>query len=605
MAVPENPTFDPEKESLATLPKNASEFLQDAQDQIETAAQTLANEVRVLGAGGDRWRGKAGSINPVAAIEDKYGFKFDSGLSTVEGVIDTLTSVVDILSAVLKLVNTFQSDYNNLFKVLEFTIKQLLKQVQELLVSIASTGIYILPVLPETSPLSRNYKPGGGFNAFKAKVNHGLTNAQDPNRPVFFEGDYMGGVAVALSAGTNLGDLVNDLEVLSKFIGGLFDNDKISPVENAQAVPGLYSVERDTSIFNATVGTVIDNTISPKELGIKLTWSEPRDVQDIKFYRIYRSRSLKGSPLLDKDGNHQKTDKRKDGFGFEYKYEYKDYGFNAGSPVFIDVDDIGDLEYLDFEVNYGETYYYRVVPVFKDSEDGLIESKMLSKTVSAKAISCIEDGSFSEFFETPDGLLNGIPKGGAPYWENLSLRDLFGDDFDELFRSLARMVDRLFSVAETSSSHFNQFIDFIKEWLTKLKELVATIRDILEKLRAFKLSASAVSLVIPSEGGGIEGFKDRFNNAVIPEDIKEVIGGEGDLCNIYGGFLLLAGSVTGDSFEKSFRLSEEDMARLQAAGQFENFKKDVEAVKNQYDDFSASSDINRAVELIVSMFQGG
>jgi len=606
MAISDNPSFDPDKKSLASLPKGAGEFLKESAEQIEEVAATLSAQLEAAAANGDQWKGIGGSINPIAAIEDKYGFKFDSGLSTIEGVIDTLVTLADILTAVLKLINVLQSDFNNLFKALEFLIKQLLNQVKELLISIASTGLYILPVLPDTSPLSRNYRPGGGFNAFKAKVNHGLTNTKDPNRPIFFDGDTLGGVVVALSAGSNHGDIVNDLEVLAKFINGFFDNDKIAPVQNVEAVSGLYPVEReeDRGFVEASLDFVSDVTVAPKELGIKLTWSEPFDIQDVKFYYIYRARNFKGTAVRDSSGNKVKSDKRPDGFGGEFLSEYRDYGFNAGKPVLINVEDSGTLEYIDFEVNYGETYYYKIVPAFKDSEDNLVQSKMLSKGVRAKAVGCVEDGEFNKYFETPDGFLNGTPSGGAPYWQNVSLRDLFGDDFDELFRALARMVDRLFSVAETSSAHFNQFLDFIKEWLVKLQKLITLIRNVLEKLRAFKLSASAVSLVIPSENGGIDGFRSRFNNAVIPDNLKEVLDSESDLCNIYGGFVLVAGTVTGDSFEKAYRLSEEDVQRLQEAGEFENFKRDVEAVKASYNEFQEGAVVDKAVSLITSLFSG-
>lgn len=613
MAIPKSREQDPNKASQTVLPVGV--FNANKKDQQEQEKKS-ANEYQAQASGNpkDTWKSLGNfSLSPLAGVSENENLrKTVNGLSDV---IDTISTAIEILNSAGRIINAFQSDANNLFVAINFAIQAIVDTLKELAVSVSSTGVYVLPLIPEISPLNPDTSAGGGFQEIKAKVNHALTNRQDPNRPVFFEGDFLGSVIFLTSAGTNIGDLIKDLSILARFIRGEGLSSKISTVRSLNATPGLYPETQGES--EGLYDTITDYLaaavgVEEKYPGIKISWAAPEGVPGIYGYHIYRSKTQEGTPELDEEGKLKRVpDDSPLNAGRQIK-KYIDFAFNGGEPVFMKEDNKSSWEFVDFEVLDGEVYYYKVVPLFKDSEGERVEGEVISQYTSAKASSCIPSDLLANTYETPDGLLKGKAEGDPPYWSNLTLRGLVGESLDSILRSTQSLADRLKGITVTASTHFNDLIDTLEGWLEDISKLLTYIRNILESLQSLQFSGSTMHLVIPSESGGVEGLKNRINKAGFSEDVQEFIDKNNSTCSLYGGLMFVVGSPTSSSFSKLGGASAEEISKIKEAGKFEQAQNQVARERKGFKDgvgegegndgYGYSEDIMKA---IINLFGGG
>lgn len=567
---------DPNLKSGVVVPKDVATQLANMQEINRFMAASTTPSESVYGfsnnASGsnsskvDQWQGGAFTIDPLKDINKADWIR--KSLNVYQGIIDTLQVTVEVLTIINQLINIFQSDIDNLFKVLNAAIQLLIDAIEKLLVSIASTGIYALPLMPDVSPFDPEYKPGGGFDAVMAKVNHALTNQNDPNRPTFVEGDFVGALIFVLTAGTNVGDLIHDLGVLSKLLGFEdFTGYATGPVGLA-AQPGLYSSKKGVldSLASAVTGQ--------KKLGIELSWGST-GIPGTSSFNVYRSKVPGGIPQFD--------DKGKKLVGLPNLFN--DALFNGGKPVKIEVDEDepeATFSYIDFEVSEGETYYYKVVPGFSSAAGEYVgEADTITGYVSSKAEACIPDDLLATSYETPDGLRVGIATGEKPYWSSLTFRGLLGESFDTLLFNLNMLADRIKGVTESSSDHFEKQIKALKKWIKKLSDILEALKAVLEALQNLRLSTSAMMLKIPSESGGIEGLKQRVNAAVPGnENLKKYLEENNSLCNVYGGFMIVVGCPTATSFKNVGAAAVQGAKSVATAASFENT---VQAAKDGWD----------------------
>lgn len=568
---------DPNLKSGVVVPKDVATQLANMQEinRFMAASTTPPESVYGFSSNGsssgsstktDEWIGKSYQIDPLKDINKAEWI--NKSLNVYQGIIDTLKVTVEVLTLINQLINVFQSDIDNLFKVLNAAIQLLIDAIEKLLISIASTGVYALPLMPDISPFDPEYKPGGGFDAVMAKVNHALTNQNDPNRPIFVEGDFVGAIIFVLTAGTNVGDLIHDLEVLSKLLKMEgFTGYATGPVGLA-AKPGLFSSNKGVldSLKSAISGE--------KKLGIEISWGST-GIPGTSSFDLYRSKVPGGVPALDNKG------KAIPGF----PNEFNDALFNGGKPVEIEVDEDDPeaiFSYIDFEVSEGETYYYKVVPGFRYPDGNYTaKAESISGFVSAKAVACIPDDLLTSSYETPDGLRIGPATGEKPYWSSLTLRGLLGESFDTLLFNLNMMADRLKGVTVSSSEHFEKQIKALKKWIKKLTDILNALKDVLESLQKLRLSTAAMMLAIPSESGGIEGLKRRINAAVPGSDnLKKYLEENNSLCNVYGGFMLVVGCPTATSFKNVGAAAVDGAKAVATAASFENT---VQTAKDGWD----------------------
>lgn len=568
----------------------------------------------------DRWRGYSGGVSLGMPLDpdSAAGSIVGKTLTGLSNIISTVELSLEIVKTIGTIINAFQSDVNSLFTALNVAIKAILKSLEEIAVSLSSTGVYGLLVTPSISPFSPD-SPSGGFPEFKAKVNHALTNKSDPNRPVFYEGDYIGGVVIALVGASNIGDLLKDLQVLSKFFKN--ESQKLSPVANLTATPGLFYKSEMPSFGGSVGGFLTSSIFGVKEPAIKITWSSPKGIP-IEGYRVYRSKTL--------EGEYPEEDKKVSADSWVNANKplrvYRDFAFNNGNPILIKGSK-ENMSYTDFEVINGEMYFYKVAPLLKDKNGEYVEDETIGGFTSARATSCVPESYAESSYETPDGLLQGVATGDPPYWSNISLRGLIGESLDAILNGLSDISLRFEAVAVSNSQHYSTFLDALERWVKKIAEFLEKLKAILDSLRALQLSGSAMVLTIPVERGGVEGFRRRFNAARLPSAIS--LGGgatasgafdeeapnpfQGNLCSVCAGAVLLTGAITLESLDRLGGASKDEVSKIKRAGQFERAKKAYDVARRKELDNGLIGDTletstkyaQKTLEFLTSLVSGG
>lgn len=597
---PQNPL----KNSKVVFPSSVANVVQnDRSRQSGEVAQTGARETKSSSSSQDKWK-KAVSfkLNPFDKVWPQ-----DAARKTVNGLetaIDTLEVAITALETINNLISLFQSDINNLFKVLEFAIQEVLDALEDTLVSIASTGIYAGFIPPDVDS-SSGRAAGGGFDKVMSQINHMLRNKQDPNRPIFMEGDLMGAAILVVTAGTNMGDLLNDIDKMYRFFGGGGTSPgRTRPPKSLSAQPGLYyPSEKDGSFIFENLGNLGKSILGVKVPGIKLSWGDPQDLPNIVGYRVYRSKSKGGTPVLDSNGNLIKVDRgNAEAAANQDKNlrKYEDLAFNRGNPVEISVD--GDLVFLDLEIIDGETYYYKVVPLFSAGGSEKVEVESVSLFASATAVTCLPENILQGTYETPDGLLEGVGPGEGPYWESVTLRGILGEPFDTFLNEVNKLADRLRGVAVSSEGHFDKMIEELKRWVSALQESLEVIKKVLESLKALQFSSNVLTLTIPSERGGVDSLRRRINNAGFSKELEANLKTK-STCEVYGGVILVAGVPTQDTLERVPNTTREESAKIKAAGNLGRFQEQSRA---SYEEFYGQNKdkIDNALSSILGLFGG-
>lgn len=621
------------KESILVFPDSSFESLKELQDSSVTQEQNSSTStVTSQVAPSDRWRGYASGFSAASLVDDATKEAANTTINGVGTLVDGLSIAIEVLKAVSVVINAFQQDWDNLFLVVNYAVKELLKVLEEILVSIASTGVYGLLVYPSITPFSPDYKPAG-FPEFKAKVSNALTNVSDPNRPIFYEGDYLGGVVLALVGATNLGDLLKDLQALAKYLND--ESLKLAPVSALTATPGLfYKTEEQSkggSVANValTASNFLTSSIGGvKYPAIKLTWASPEGIP-IDGYRIRRNMGKpQGVYTKKKDEGSQINPNDYFKTFYDPTFRLSDT-FTSKTDRFFDVwaKTFGDdTSFTDFEVDDGALYYYSVTPLIKNKNGDMLESPGIGGFTSAVASTCLPDSALKTSYETPDGFRQGVATGDPPYWVNTNLRGMLGDTFDSLMSGLYGLAKRLETVSESNTKHFDKMIKTMEKWIENLEKFITKLKEVLDALRALQFSGAAMILAIPSEKGGIEGFKKRFEDAALPDPTpfykhageRKVTEGstlpkipnpfEDNLCAVCGGLVLIAGAPNpGASFDKLAGATKAQIQKVKQAGQFESAKKAFkEARERDYTQGKSDSakDLSKYADKVISTITG-
>ena len=532
-------------------------------------------------AGSDGWNSTQFQFSPIGKDTKKLLDKSSRVMHRAVGMADTLMKIVDL---VMQIVNALQTDFTNIYKVLQILAKLLLTQLQEALIATASSGIYFLPVTPDMSSLNSVFSPGGGFNGVMDKVNRKLFDTKDPNRPIFpGANDYVGGLLVVLTTGSNVGDLVNNLDKLGRIAGDLIGGTSSSnPPEAVKATPCLRQ----------KLG------VGPKLPAVELEWNNPKDTYNVDSYLVHRSRTKLGTPVLDSNGAPLVTLKLSDGTGGDPVTVYNDPSFNGGNPKLVKVSYLRKgLKFVDYDVNEGTTYYYRVSPMFPSSEEGyLVEGRTLSRTAETTVVTCIPDTLLTSLItETPDGFMVGTNRGDAPDWHSTTMRSFLGADIDRLFKEMVGFTEGLLGFAETSSDHFELQLDNIKGFIASAKAFLATLDSLIAALESLKFSGGAMVLPLEPKKTGLQGLSKRISSATMSGPLKKYIADNSDTCSTAFAMLIVVGCPSGDSFTSAMDLSPADKDRMNAAGTFNNATQAYAEAKAASDKFIASNSFTKGV----------
>lgn len=502
-------------------------------------------------------------------LSEEYADAARAALSGAGGVVGVLESAVAILEPILTVINTLQSDASSWYRPLKVTAEILLEELRKTLASFAGTGIYMLPVLPAeialgeifasksvsgvplssalvsaaeavTGAVGKSHKRVAGI---VSDVNRAANRKTDPNRPVFDnDGDYVGGVVFFLdSQASSLADITKDIQALLRLFGKVLDVNrfKVKPARNLSATAAMVqksatsmiSLEGDSDWASILRASVEGGNHYP---AVQLSW----DIDDmvslpgITGWHVYRL-TTPYPPVRYTKEKGKTVPVTSNGVQV---LDYTDMTFNGGKPVYVSY---LNSNYTDFEVQPGVTYYYWVTAVFRTGiKEEFKDIEPFSNMASATAINCIPRSAEIPLLQTPSGFKNGPSPDDPPYWHNLSLRDLMGEEIDTLFQSLYRTMKRLFATAETSSDHHEGIIRLLEEKLSQLREILDMAKGILDSMETLKFSTSAWTLGLEPRAGGMENFLKRMKNAKVPK--QEALESSG-VCSIYAAVVLLVG----------------------------------------------------------------
>lgn len=539
-----------QKRTLQNLPNNiVSAIVADKSVADEEKARGAAASVTSSPAGAGKqqeeaWKGASLSL-PID--QEKIAF-LQRQVAKGQSVVETLQIAVEIANIILEIVNTLQSDVKNYYRPLKVVAEALLEQLKEVMTSIASTGMYILPILPAemeiagvvsksnsgvplsvsmravSDKLASSARSGNPMSAFYTDFGKAATSKSDPNRPIFNNaGDYVGGFALFLDSATNAADLIQDIQAFWKLTGNLINTDALSvkPPENFKATAVMAPKQGTTLLFNSDnlLGDITRSLLpgSNNYPAVQLTWKSGPTLPGFSGWHLYRLTQAvpdiktndEGDPIKDSEG--------------KVVYDYTDPTFNEGKPVFLsNVAGVANNEHLDFDVVEGTTYYYWLVPTFFDKgTKKYIDGSKMSASAFATAINCIPDDQAIPVVQTPEGFLPGNHPEDPPYWRSVTVRDILGKQLDLAYKSLYNTIQRLMKSAETSVYQQNELLKLLETKLEQLALVLDQTQEILADMKSLKFSGSAMSLMLPAKEGGMENFIKRVKSAKVPDDVAE------------------------------------------------------------------------------------
>ncbi len=415
----------------------------------------------------------------------------DKVVEGAEKLFQTLDKITPILVAILKIIRLFTSDLKSIARLLKVIVKKIIALVKELIDSLASTGVYKSVIFPDFDPQQSKFSMpvDGGFKEFVRTVNERLLTSQDPDAPRFGDSDTVGGVIFAMVGGSNdpefLKDMVNNFRVLSRFFR--FQPPMFARPKNVKAVPGFYKDENNN-----------------RRVGVRITW-EPPDTP-VFGYTLYRSRTPKGAAYAFETEGRRIVKKR-----------FEDESFAGGNPVsFRRKVGKPEYEYLDFEVEDGSLYYYKVysadLDFLNEYEDlQALDSPLASQVVFATVRECLPVSLLKNCLLL-DKAGNTVTEDNGD-WQVLTVRSLLGKEINQLFVLLDILTEKMLGAIDTASDAGSKYLEFFQKKIKLYIDITDKIGEVIERLLELRFRGTFMVLKLPAQKGGMQGFADRFNAA--------------------------------------------------------------------------------------------
>lgn len=414
----------------------------------------------------------------------------DTTVKSAETFFKTLDKITQTITQILKIIRLLNGNIISTSAFLKFAIKSLVKELKEFIDSLASTGLYsslIIPDFDKTFP-KYNIPTFGGYQEFITRVNNTCLNSSDPDAPKFEDADKVGGVIIAMLGGVNDPDFLRNLLDNFTKLANLF-RFKIpypSPAQKFKATPGFY------------------NKKGIKTIGVKLTWEAP-DVP-VGSFLVYKAGTTGPVPVV----------YNIDGIDVEVKIFSKDnpitsVKYNFAKPSY---------SYIDFDVKPEETYIYKTYSVFGD--DYLEKHPHLKSTNSPIATPQVtvrvppECIPLSELKRYTNISING--EISSPFdlegeWQSASVRNMLGNQIDDMYNSLDVLSEKLIGLVSTGSDAMSDYLKFYAKRIEDLLEIINKLKNLTARLSSFTQRGTFMVLKLPLEEGGMRGFVDRFNKA--------------------------------------------------------------------------------------------
>lgn len=414
----------------------------------------------------------------------------DTTISATEKFLKKLDKITQAITQILKILRLLNGNVISSSAFLKFAIKALVKELKEFIDSLSSTGIYsslIIPDFNKTFP-KYNIPTFGGYQEFITRVNNTCLNSTDPDAPKFEDADKVGGVIIAMLGGVNDPDFLRNLVDNFMKLASLF-RFKIpypSPAQKFKAVPGFY------------------NKKGVKTLGVKLIWEAP-DAPVGSFF-VYRSSSKASFPAT---YNMEGIDVEVKEFSKEDPITKVKYNFMK--PTY---------SYIDFDIKPQTAYYYKVYSVFGDDYlEKHPQLKDINSPIATRSIlanvpaECIP---LSELKKYMNVAINGeitSPFDLEGEWQSATVRNMLGNQIDDIYSSLDVLSERLIKYVSTGSDALSDYLKFYAKRIEDLLEVVTKLKGLTVRLSSFTQRGTFMVLRLPLQQGGMRGFVERFNKA--------------------------------------------------------------------------------------------
>lgn len=195
-------------------------------------------------------------------------------LEPVREVLETLLIFLEIAKVLLETLKAFLVDFGNPIKAL---VEALIKLIEELFLALKTSGMFMYLDVPNPV-LDPNFNlQFGGFRAFTDRFKGSLFDTRDFNRPQPRSGSTQSGFVILMVDASDPFRLIRLINNLLRFFSQEFAAPRFEAARNFQAIPA--GAEGDPILRLADVFTSIDSDFGSASLGpfqkVQLSWTLP------------------------------------------------------------------------------------------------------------------------------------------------------------------------------------------------------------------------------------------------------------------------------------------------------------------------------------------
>ncbi len=310
-------------------------------------------------------------------------------LEPVREVLETLLIFLDVLKAILDTIKTFLIDFGNPIRAL---VEALIQLIEELFLSLKVSGIFAYFDVPNPLEDPNFAQNLGGYQSFVERFKASLFDSKDFNRPQPRTGSTQSGFVLIMVDASSPYALISRIKQLLRFFGKEFTSPQYAAPENVRAIP----VGEDGDPILAVAEVFSKGPIQ----AIQLQWTLPTTVEtpDPGFSDVVTRMAAEFIPasyLIERSTVNPAVQKidiadlgAADAVGLvEYDQEtvfelrpgertttrsvlydeqgepvikFQKYTLISGTDVTNLLGQLGRFRYIDSDVEFDKTYYYRV-----------------------------------------------------------------------------------------------------------------------------------------------------------------------------------------------------------------------------------------------------
>ncbi len=355
--------------------------------QAAPIGPTVLNGVGTPGAGGSATGG--GTLGDSNWHSFSFTIPGKDALAKVRNILETLMIYLEVIKAILQTIQKFLIDFGNPIKALVEALLRLLNQLFELL---KRTGIYGYFDVPNPLADPNFFKNLNGYAPFTTRFKASVLDVRDPNRPQPVAGATKSGFILFVVDATDALILMRKITQLLRFFGKDFLAPQYAAPPNFKALPvgakgdPILSVvrvfaEQPSAIvlewsmptnpqqpdpgFTDIVTTLGTEFIPPsflierssKPINSEVEYTDinvPSSVGPV-VYSPLTEFEVRGKPGRRTTRKFKLTDQYGDPF-----VKFESYKAISGLDVTNILGQLGKFRFIDTNVEFDHTYYYRV-----------------------------------------------------------------------------------------------------------------------------------------------------------------------------------------------------------------------------------------------------